>query len=291
MKWIVTTVVAAGSVLAAAHVEARKAGPARPEPNRIDIAYVEPKSAGNQPVYKLLKEHQVLEKVRELLSPLRLPHRLLLQVRDCDGISNAWSNEDSVTVCYEYVNDIWKNAPGTDDADGNCSDRYGDRTVAGRIPARSRSFDLRKSENSPLRPGGRRRRPVFDLHDAEIRQGRSTPADPWQRLPVQGRPGVPDADDRAAEVCGRARHARATLLQPAVHGLRQRPEAVCRRRRERISARGSRRGLQARICSGLACVRHADRTPCRYRSSPAGCTSAGCLRSRPSRSHGKGGPN
>jgi Putative metallopeptidase len=111
MKWIVTTVLAAGSVLAAADVEARKAGSARPEPNRIDIAYVEPKSAGNQPVYKLLKEHQVLEKVRELLSPVRLPHRLLLQTRDCDGISNAWSNEDSVTVCYEYVNDIWKNAP------------------------------------------------------------------------------------------------------------------------------------------------------------------------------------
>jgi putative metallopeptidase DUF4344 len=113
MKWIVTTVLAAGSVLAAAaHVEARKVGsPARSEPNRIDIAYVEPKSAANQPVYKLLKEHQVLEKIRELLSPLRLPHRLLLQTRDCDGISNAWSNEESVTVCYEYVNDIWKNAP------------------------------------------------------------------------------------------------------------------------------------------------------------------------------------
>jgi hypothetical protein len=111
MKWVVTSVVAAGSILAAAHAEARKAGPARPEPNRIDIAYVEPKSAVNEPVYKLLKQHQVLEKIRDLLSPLRLPHRLLLQTRDCDGISNAWSNEDSVTVCYEYLNDIWKNAP------------------------------------------------------------------------------------------------------------------------------------------------------------------------------------
>src|SRR5262245_58390508 len=111
MKWMVMTVVAAAaSVLAAADVDARKAGGARPEPNRIDIAYVEPKSAANRPVYEVLKEHQVLEKLRELLSPLRLPHRLL-QTRDCDGISNAWSDEESVTVCYEYVNDIWKNAP------------------------------------------------------------------------------------------------------------------------------------------------------------------------------------
>jgi hypothetical protein len=112
MKWIMTTILAAGSVLAAAHVEARQArGSARPAPNRIDIDYVEPKSAANQPVYKLLKEHKALEKIRELLSPLRLPHRLLLQTRECDGISNAWANEESVTVCYEYVNDIWRNAP------------------------------------------------------------------------------------------------------------------------------------------------------------------------------------
>ncbi len=105
-----TALLAAGSLLAAAYADARQAGSAKTEPNRIDIAYVEPESADNQPVYKLLKQHRVLEKIRELLSPLRLPHRLLLQTSDC-GISNAWSNEDGVTVCYEYVNDIWKNAP------------------------------------------------------------------------------------------------------------------------------------------------------------------------------------
>ena len=36
---------------------------------------------------------------------------LLLQTRGCDGVSNAWSNADSVTVCYEFIDDIWKNAP------------------------------------------------------------------------------------------------------------------------------------------------------------------------------------
>jgi hypothetical protein len=112
MKRIVMTALAAASALAVAQVEARTAGiSAKLRPDRIDIAYSEPKSAANQPVYKLLKEHRVLEKIRELLRPLRLPHRLLLQTMDCDGISNAWSNEENVTVCYEYVNDIWKNVP------------------------------------------------------------------------------------------------------------------------------------------------------------------------------------
>ena len=110
MKRFVMTIVATASVMAATQVEARKGGAVKSAPKRIEIEYVEPKSAGNQPVYELLKKHQVLEKIRELLNPVRLASPLLLQTTDC-GMSNAFSNADSVTVCYEYVNDIWKNAP------------------------------------------------------------------------------------------------------------------------------------------------------------------------------------
>ena len=109
MKWIVTVLMAAGLVLAAAGTEARKAPSAKP--NRIDINYGEPTSPANQAVYKLLKERQALEKIRDLLSPLRLPHRLLLQTMDCEGMSNAFSNAESVTVCYEFVDEILKNVP------------------------------------------------------------------------------------------------------------------------------------------------------------------------------------
>ena len=114
MKRIVTTLIASGLVLAAVATETQgrifnRAPKARP--NRIDISYVEPTSAAFQSLYKLLKEHRALEKLRDLLNPLRLPHHMLLQVRGCDGISNAWSDEESVTVCYEFLDDIWKNAP------------------------------------------------------------------------------------------------------------------------------------------------------------------------------------
>jgi hypothetical protein len=83
------------------------------KPDRIDISYGEPKSPGNRAVHDLLKEREALEKVRDLLRPLRLPHRLALQVRDCEGMSNAFSNEESVTVCYDYIADILKTAPRT----------------------------------------------------------------------------------------------------------------------------------------------------------------------------------
>jgi len=105
-------VLSAGLLLVAADVQARKLNTSpRAAPNRIAIDYVEPNSTDDRPVYELLKQHQVLEKIRDLLAPLRLPHRLLLQTRDCDGEANAWSNEESVTVCYAYVDEIWKNAP------------------------------------------------------------------------------------------------------------------------------------------------------------------------------------
>jgi hypothetical protein len=113
---MMTAGIAAGLAFAGADAvaAARKASAApRPKPDSIDISYVEPKLPNNQPVYRLLKERQALEKLRDLLRPLRLPHRLLLQTRDCDGISNAWSDEESVTVCYEYVDEVWKNAPET----------------------------------------------------------------------------------------------------------------------------------------------------------------------------------
>ena len=86
------------------------ANAASPRPNRSDIQYVEPKSADHQALVQLLKERRVLERLRDLLSPFRLPRRLLLKTEGCDGVSNAWYDGESVTVCYEFLDDIWKNA-------------------------------------------------------------------------------------------------------------------------------------------------------------------------------------
>jgi putative metallopeptidase DUF4344 len=79
--------------------------------NRMHIAYVPPKNAAHAPLFRLLKEQQVLEKLKQFLSPLRLPRVLLLKVEGCDGVSNAWYEDDAVTVCYEYLDDILQNAP------------------------------------------------------------------------------------------------------------------------------------------------------------------------------------
>ncbi len=79
--------------------------------DRIQISYVPPKNPAHEPILKLLRERQVLEKFKGLLSPLRLPRPLMLRVEGCDGESNAWYEDDAVTVCYEYLDDILLTAP------------------------------------------------------------------------------------------------------------------------------------------------------------------------------------
>jgi Putative metallopeptidase len=76
---------------------------------RVDIRYVAPTSADLEPVYKFLKEHEALELARELLSPLRLPRRLLIKTETC-GTSDAWYEKGVITICYEFLDDFWKNA-------------------------------------------------------------------------------------------------------------------------------------------------------------------------------------
>jgi hypothetical protein len=81
------------------------------QPDRFQVSYVPPKNPALEPVFRLLKERQVLEKFKQFLSPLRLPRKILLKFEGCDGVSNAWYGDDSITVCYEYIEEILQNAP------------------------------------------------------------------------------------------------------------------------------------------------------------------------------------
>ena len=73
--------------------------------------YVPPKEEGHERIHDVLRERRVLEQLREALSPLRLPRRLTLKIEGCDGVANAYYEEDTVTICYEYLDYILKNAP------------------------------------------------------------------------------------------------------------------------------------------------------------------------------------
>ena len=82
--------------------------PARSE--RIVVQYVEPTDPAHKALYEVAKDNQVLERVRELLVPIRWPRTLQLVLKGCDGESNAFYENAVVTVCYEFLDDIWRAA-------------------------------------------------------------------------------------------------------------------------------------------------------------------------------------
>src|SRR5580704_10010866 len=80
------------------------------KPNRVDVEYVPPKSSAHEALYKLVQERRLLEKIRDLLAPIRLPRRLLLKTVGCDGTVNVGASQDSppsaIDACYTTAHGV-----------------------------------------------------------------------------------------------------------------------------------------------------------------------------------------
>jgi hypothetical protein len=78
--------------------------------NRMQIEYVPPNDPAFQPIYDALKQNHTLEKLQQIFSPFRLPMDMTIKTTQC-GMSNAWYQRPTLTICYEYLADILKNLP------------------------------------------------------------------------------------------------------------------------------------------------------------------------------------
>ena len=90
------------------HTPARH--PATLMTNRFDIEYVEPKNPAHRAIYESLRQENILEKVQALLAPVKLPIRITLKLEGCDGVANATFWDDTIKVCYEYIEYVLKHA-------------------------------------------------------------------------------------------------------------------------------------------------------------------------------------
>ena len=79
--------------------------------NRVSVTYVLPKDPAHQLIYERLKEHRALERLQKFLSPFRLPRTLKVSLAGCDGEADAFYGDDEITICYEYISELWKNMP------------------------------------------------------------------------------------------------------------------------------------------------------------------------------------
>lgn len=81
------------------------------KPRQIRIQYVKPVNPAHQPIHDELKRARALERMQDLLAPIRLPRLLTLKLDSCDGEANAWYDDGEIVVCHEYVEEILKIAP------------------------------------------------------------------------------------------------------------------------------------------------------------------------------------
>jgi len=79
--------------------------------NQIRVSYVPPTNPQHQQIYEFLKERQSLEQIQEFLSPFRLQWILNLTLTGCDGEPDAMYADDTITICYEYIEDLQKYMP------------------------------------------------------------------------------------------------------------------------------------------------------------------------------------
>ncbi|MGL4438439.1 MAG: DUF4344 domain-containing metallopeptidase [Bosea sp. (in: a-proteobacteria)] len=94
---------AACAIMAGILAQAPSALGQQAEPNRIRVAYDEPKDRQHAPIMQAFRDGGHLEKIQKLLSPFRLPRPLTFRTAGCDGEINAWFEVDTVTICYEYI--------------------------------------------------------------------------------------------------------------------------------------------------------------------------------------------
>ena len=141
MKWLMgLLVIVVGCALNADPAAAAKKTKLKSKlkPDQIQISYIPPKNPEHEPVFRLMKDRQVLEKLKGFLSPLLLPRPLLFKLEGCDGKSNAWYEDDAITVCYEYIADLLKTAPKETTPAGVTRDGRGRRADVRSVPARAR---------------------------------------------------------------------------------------------------------------------------------------------------------
>jgi Putative metallopeptidase len=88
--------------------------------DRFRTVYEPPKNPAHQELYVDLKSARTLEKFREFLSIIRLPHVLILKLAGCGGADDAWyePQDRTITVCYEYLEKIRSIAPKVTTPDG-----------------------------------------------------------------------------------------------------------------------------------------------------------------------------
>ena len=83
-------------------------------PSRVSIAYDQPNNSAFQDLYRRLRERRALERIQEILSPLRTPEQLIIKTTECGAVNSYFKRENfkpTVRICYEFLKNILDSLP------------------------------------------------------------------------------------------------------------------------------------------------------------------------------------
>ena len=69
----------------------------------------------------MLRQRRALERIQEILSPLRSPEELTLKTAECKEVNSWYRRENfkpTVTICYEFLKRILESLPNENNPDG-----------------------------------------------------------------------------------------------------------------------------------------------------------------------------
>jgi hypothetical protein len=70
---------------------------------QVAVVHGEVRDPAHLELARRVRTWRLVEHVQAELNALRLPRRLTLALKECNGLKEAWFDEDGVTVCYEYL--------------------------------------------------------------------------------------------------------------------------------------------------------------------------------------------
>jgi Putative metallopeptidase len=113
-KMVFALVVIAVIGLHSAFAQSQTAPTQSDQPSRVSVVYVPPQNSAFQQLYDLLRERSALERIQQILGPLRLPEELTIKTTECGAVNSYYRKENfkpTVTICYEFLKHILDSVP------------------------------------------------------------------------------------------------------------------------------------------------------------------------------------
>lgn len=83
-------------------------------PGAVRVLHEAPTNPDHRAAFERIKSDRTFLKAREAFAAFRLPRELTFRTRSCSGRGGAWYYEGTVTVCYEYLKNVFDNAASPD---------------------------------------------------------------------------------------------------------------------------------------------------------------------------------